>query len=75
MERLCGAVKELLLGSAEQVDSEWQDFLGTWEDETVDALPAEPDAPLADLGEKVSAIAQLLDLDADEGDEAETEKQ
>ncbi len=75
VERLCGAVKELLLGSAEQVDSEWQDFLGTWEDETVDALPAEPDAPPADLGEKVSAIAQLLDLDADEGDEAETEKQ
>ena len=72
VERLCDSMKALLLGGAEQVDSEWQDFLGNWEDEAAHKLPAEPDEPPADLGEKVGAIARLLELDADdEGDGTE----
>lgn len=64
MERLCGAVKELLLGGAEQVDTARQAFL-----DGLDTDAAEPEEIPADLGEKVSAIAQLLELDTDEGDE------
>jgi len=74
VERLCGAMKTLLLGGAEQVDSEWQDFLGTWEDEAALSLPTEPDEAPADLGEKVGAIARLLELDSDdEGDGTESD--
>ena len=73
MERLCGAMKELLLGGASQVDSQWQDFLDGLDADAADSLRAEPDEVPADLGEKVSAIAQLLDLDTDEDGETETE--
>ena len=74
MERLCGAMKELLLGGASQIDSQWQDFLDGLDADAADGLCAEPDEVPADLGEKVSAIAQLLDLDTDEDDKAEPEE-
>ena len=74
MERLCGAMKELLLGGASRIDSQWQDFLDGLDADAADGLCAEPDEVPADLGEKVSAIAQLLDLDTDEDDKAEPEE-
>ena len=68
-ERLCGAVKELLSDGVDQVEAEWQDFLRSMDEE----MPATEGAAPADLGDKVGAIARLLELDTEDAGPAADE--